>query len=86
MISSVITVTTSPTLLVAATAAATRTIYLQNDAADIYIGGSTVTTTTGLTAAKDTQFVLMLPPQCAVYGLAGTGTHTVRVMQPKGDF
>lgn len=86
MISSVITVTTSPTLLVAATANATRAIYLQPDAADTHIGGSTVTTTTGLTIAKDTQFVVDLPPQCALYGITGTGTHTVRIMQPKGDF
>lgn len=85
MISSVITVTTSPTLLVAATANATRTIYIQPDAADTHIGGLSVTTTNGLTIAKDTQFVVDLPPQCDLYGITGTGTHTVRVMQPKGD-
>ena len=86
MISSVITVTTSPTLLVAATATATRIIYLEPDSGDVHIGGSTVTTANGLTITNGSQFVIELPPQNALYGVTGTGTHSCRIMQPKGDF
>lgn len=86
MNSSVITVTTTATLLVAATANATRTIYLEPDSGDIHIGGSAVTTTNGLTVTNGSQFAVELPPQNALYGITGTGTHTCRVMQPKGDF
>lgn len=86
MISSVITVTTSPTLLVAATATATRTIYLEPVDADVHIGGPAVTTTTGLITKKDVISVMVLPPQNALYGVTGTGTVTIRLLQPEGDF
>lgn len=86
MIASVITVTTSPTLLVAATANATRTIYIEPVGADIHIGGSAVTTTTGLVTKKDVISTVDLPPVNALYGVTSTGTVTIRILQPEGDF
>lgn len=86
MIASVITVTTSPTLLVAATANATRTIYIEPVGGDIHIGGSAVTTTTGLVTKKDVISTIDLPPVNALYGVTSTGTVTIRILQPEGDF
>jgi hypothetical protein len=86
MIASVITVTTSPTLLVAATANATRTIYIEPVGGDIHVGGSTVTTTTGLVTKKDVTSTIDLPPVNALYGVTGMGTVTIRILQPEGDF
>ena len=86
MIASTITVTTSPTLIVAATNNATRTIYIEPVGGDIHIGGSAVTTTTGLVTKKDLTSTIDLPPLNAIYGITGAGTVTIRVLQPEGDF
>ena len=86
MISSIITVTTSPTLLVAETANATRTIFIEPDSADVHLGGATVSTANGLTITNGAQFQIVLPPQNSLYAVTGTGSHTVRLMLPEGDF
>jgi hypothetical protein len=86
MIASTITVTTSPTVLVAATANATRTIYIEPVGGDIHVGGSAVTTTTGLVTKKDNISTYLLPPKNALYGITTTGTVTIRILQPEGDF
>lgn len=86
MIASTVTVTTSPTLLIAATQNATRTIYLEPVGSDIHVGGDTVTTTTGLVTKKDVTSTIDLPPLNALYGVTSTGTVTIRVLQPEGDF
>jgi hypothetical protein len=86
MIASIITVTTSPTVLVAATANATRTIYIEPVGSDIHVGGSAVTTTTGLVTKKDQISTYLLPPKNALYAITNTGTVTIRILQPEGDF
>ena len=86
MIASTITVTTSPTLLVAATANATRTIYIEPVGGDIHVGGSAVTTTTGLVTKKDQISTYLLPPKNALYGITSTGTVTIRILLPEGDY
>jgi len=86
MIASVITVTTSPTLLIAETQNATRTIYLEPVGTDVHIGGSAVTTTTGLVTKKDVISTILVPSLNALYGVTSTGTVTVRVLQPEGDY
>ena len=78
--------TTSPTLLIAETQNATRTIYLEPVGTDVHIGGSAVTTTTGLVTKKDVTSTVDLPPLNALYGVTGTGTVTIRVLQPEGDY
>ncbi len=86
MIASTITVTTNPTLLVAATANATRTIYIEPVGTDIHVGGSAVTTTTGLVTKKNDISTYLLPPKNALYGITSTGTVTIRVLLPEGDY
>lgn len=86
MIASTVTVTTSPTLLIAATQNATRTIYLEPVGSDIHVGGDTVTTTTGLVTKKDVTSTIDLPPLNALYGVTSTGTVTIRILQPEGDY
>jgi hypothetical protein len=86
VIASTITVTTSPTLLVAATANATRTIYIEPVGTDIHVGGSAVTTTTGLVTKKNEISTYLLPPKNALYGITSTGTVTIRVLLPEGDY
>ena len=86
MISSSISVTTTATLLVSATENATRTIYIEPVGSDIHVGGSTVTTTTGLVTKKDQISTYLIPPLNALYGITNTGTVTIRILQPEGDF
>jgi len=86
MIASIVTVTTSPTLLIAETQNATRTIYLEPVGTDVHIGGSAVTTTTGLVTKKDVISTILVPSLNALYGVTSTGTVTVRILQPEGDY
>jgi len=86
MISTAITVTTTATLLVASTPNATRTIWIEAVDNDIHLGGSNVTTSTGLTLTKGTQIYLVLPPQNSLYAVVATGTHQCIVLQPSGDY
>lgn len=86
MIASTVTVTTSPTLLIAQTKNATRTIYLEPVGSDVHVGGSAVTTTTGLVTKKDVTSTFLLPPLNDLWAITATGTVTIRVLQPEGDY
>ena len=86
MIASVVNVSTTATLLVAATANATRTIYLEPVGTDVHVGGDAVTTTTGLVTKKDVVSTFLLPPKNALYAITGAGTVDVRILRPSGDF
>lgn len=86
MISTSINVTSTATLLVAATPNATRTIWIEAVGNDIHLGGSNVTITTGLTLTKSAQTYLVLPPQNSLYAVTATGSHATIVLQPSGDF
>ena len=82
MISTTITVGTTPTLLMAG-ATGTRTIYLHivgNTA--VYIGGATVTTTAGLATEKHTTPIpIVLRDGDSLYGIVAAGTVDMRVMR-----
>ena len=82
MISTTITVGTTPTLLMAG-ATGTRTIYLHivgNTA--VYIGGATVTTTAGLATEKHTTPIpIVLRDGDSLYGIVASGTEDMRVMK-----
>ena len=86
MNSSAITVTTTATLLMAATQTATRHIYINPGANDTYIGGSNVTSTDGVVLPKNAVAEIVLPPLNALYGITASGSHTIHVLQPSGDF
>jgi len=86
MISSSISVTTTATLLVSATENATRTIWLEAVGNDIHLGGSNVTSTTGLTIKGGSQTYLVLPPLNSLYAITSAGTHQCIILQPSGDY
>jgi hypothetical protein len=82
MISSTVTVGTTPTLLMAG-ATGTRTIYLHvvgNTA--IYVGGLTVTTDTGTATEKHTSPIpITLRDGDSLYGIVASGTADMRVLR-----
>jgi hypothetical protein len=82
MISTTVTVATTPTLL-AAGAIGTRTIYLHvigNTA--VYIGGATVTTAAGLATEKHTSPIpITLRDGDSLYGIVASGTADMRVLR-----
>jgi hypothetical protein len=82
MISTTITVATTPTLLVAA-ATGTRTIYLHVIGnSTVYIGGATVTTAAGLATEKHTSPIpIELRDGDSLYGIVASGTVDMRVLR-----
>ena len=82
MISTSITVETTPTLLVAG-AVGFRTIYLHVEGnSPVYVGGATVTTATGTATEKHTTPVpFVLKSGDSLYGIVTSGTADVRVLR-----
>ena len=82
MISTTITVGTTPTLLMAG-ATGTRTIYLHVEGnTTVFIGGATVTTTAGLATEKHTTPIpIVLRDGDSLYGIVASGTVDMRVMR-----
>jgi hypothetical protein len=82
MISTTVTVGTTPTLLMAG-ATGTRTIYLHvTGNTPIYIGGATVTTATGTATEKHTSpIAIVLRDGDSLYGIVTTGTADMRVLR-----
>jgi len=76
-----VTVTTSPTLL-----AATKTnpqhihLHLHDNTDNVYLGNSTVTTSTGMRLIKQDSFEVILLPGNALYAIITTGTATVSTL------
>ena len=79
-----VTLTTSPTLLVAADNQ-NRIIWLHTTSGSSYLGNSTVTSATGLHLENNSTMEIHLPLGETLYGIASTGTTDVRVMTPDGD-
>ena len=79
-----VTVTTSPTLLVAADNQ-TRIIWLHTTSGSSYLGGSTVTDATGLHLENNSTMEIHLPLGESLYGIASSGTTNVRVLTPDAD-
>jgi hypothetical protein len=82
MISTSITVGTTPTLLVAG-AVGFRTIWLHVEGNDaVYIGGATVSTVTGTPTEKHTTPIpITLRAGDSLYGIAASGTIDMRVLR-----
>ena len=80
MKSAKITVTDEPTLIVAADDTH-RTIYLKHSHENnvLYVGNSTVSTTTGFSIAKDEELELVIPSKQTLYGIT-TEEDTVDVI------
>jgi hypothetical protein len=84
MKSTAVTVTTSPTLLIAADNQ-NRICYLHTTSGSSYLGDSAVTSSSGLHLPNNTTIEIHLPLGETLYGIASTGTTNVRVMTPDGD-
>lgn len=79
-----VTVTTSPTLLIAADNQ-NRICYLHSTSGSSYLGNSAVTSSSGLHLPNNQTIEIHLPLGETLYGVAGSGTTDVRVMTPDGD-
>lgn len=82
------TLSTTPELLVSSAgidASIPRTVVLSNgSAADIYIGGPGVDSTTGYPIGGDS-LTLLLGPGDDLYAVAGSGTPTIHVLSTRSD-
>jgi len=77
-----VTVTTSPTLLVAGdTNPILVHLHLHDNTDNVYIGNSAITTSTGLRLTKQDSFEISLAPGNALYAVITTGTATVSVLK-----
>ena len=80
--SSQVTVTTSPTLLVAGeTNPVLVHLHLHDNTDNVYLGDSTVTTSTGLRLIKQDSFDMNLAPGNSLYAIITTSTATVSVIK-----
>jgi hypothetical protein len=84
MKSSVITVGTTATLLIAADNQP-RVIYLHSGTGSIYVGGSDVTSATGIHLSNGTTMQIDLPFNQTLYGITSASTHTIRTLTPDID-
>jgi hypothetical protein len=86
MRSSAVTVTTSPTLLVAADDTH-RSVYLHVVGnATVYLGSETVTTANGLNTEKHTPpLEIIISSRQTLYGIVASSTEVVRVLTPDID-
>jgi len=58
-----------------------KNVYLKPTGADVYLGGSDVTTANGFVLAKDTTFYISLNPGQSLYAVVGTGSHALSVLE-----
>ena len=78
LISSQVTVTTSPTLLIAGdTNPILVHLHLHDNTDNVYIGNASVTTSTGLRLPKLDSFEIQLMPGNSLYAIITTSTATV---------
>ena len=78
--SSQVTVTTTATLLVAASTF-DQTVWIHNSGGAMYIGASNVTTANGYKLDTDDKMELPVGDNEALYGIVASGTNTVFVLK-----
>ncbi len=77
-----ITITTSPTLLVAASSNPQLIhLHLHENTDNVYIGNETVTTSTGLRLIKQDAFDINIAPGNSLYAIISTSTATVSLIK-----
>lgn len=84
MKSSAITVGTTATLLIAGDNQP-RVVYLHSGTGSIYIGGSDVTSATGIHLPNGTTMQINLPFNEPLYGITSASTQTMRTLTPDID-
>lgn len=68
-------------VLIKAAANEPQTIYLEPEAQDIYIGGSTLTTGTGIKLTKSVLTPIFINSYQTLYAICATGTHPIIVLE-----
>ena len=58
-----------------------KNVYLKPTGADVYLGGSDVTTANGFKLANNTTFYINLNPGQSLYAIVGTGSHALSVLE-----
>lgn len=85
MIANAVTVATTPTLIVAADNQ-NRTVYVHNSGgAKIYIGGSTVTTSSGYHLGNGESDSFFVPTGETLYACVASSTNVINVLTPNAD-
>lgn len=79
-----VTVTTSPTLVVAADNIP-RHCYLHSSSGSLYIGGNDVAAANGLHLSNGSTIELFVPSNETVYAITSSSSHTMRVLTPDVD-
>jgi hypothetical protein len=79
-----VTVTSSPTLVVAADNFP-RSCYLHSSSGSLYIGGSDVTSANGLHMSNGETLEIFVPTSETIYAVSSSSSHTMRVLTPDVD-
>ena len=80
MISTRTTVSTTAVKIVSKAVNEHRTIIVQPDGNDVHLGGSNVTTTSGIKVDNNTNFTIEIPPNEELWAIVGSGTHAIWVL------
>ena len=86
MKSKVVTVNSTSSVLIMATANATRKVYIGAGANDIKLGNASVSAVNGFPLKINERMEIEIPPLNALYGIAVTGTHDIFVLEPEADY
>jgi hypothetical protein len=73
---------TTTAVKVRAAVAEQATIYLRAQGNDTYVGGSDVTTTTGLKLTNAETQQMVIPNQEELWAIVATGSHNLVVLEP----
>lgn len=84
MRSSAVTVNSTPTLVVAADNK-NRVVYLHSGTGSVYIGGSDVTSSTGIHLPNGTTIEISLPDGEVIYAVTSAASQTMRILTPDID-
>jgi hypothetical protein len=79
-----VTVTTEPTLVIAADNIP-RHCYLHSSSGSLYIGGNDVTAANGLHLPNNATIELFVPSNETIYAITSSSSHTMRVLTPDVD-
>lgn len=78
------TVTTTPSIVVPADDQ-NRTVYLHSGTGSVYIGGSNVTSSTGLHMPNGTTMPMFIPSRETLYAVTSSSSQTFIVLSPDTD-
>jgi DUF4097 and DUF4098 domain-containing protein YvlB len=77
-----VTITTSPTKIVATGSSSYREVHLHNVSGDIFIGGeNTVSTTNGVKVENNSHDIMTLPKTAELWAVVNSGTATIYVLE-----